>query len=228
MFTTTATTAAPQPNTHRGSGCQPRLLAHSIPARPRAHSVIAVYIMRLIREAAEHRRTQPVRQRGERQQHRQRRLARAGRGRAKPGEGHQSQPDRGHAHRGPRPRQRAGREHPDQDAHQRLDPAAGYRRLGELRGLWGGGMVHRGHVLRPGSRALGRHVTPCASVPSRVASSSPVPTVKEGSAVTFQASVVATIRVAVAPEGTRHPEPYPLSAVNQSCGIGPIRWLACG
>ena len=48
MFTTTATTAAADQKTRRGFGCQPRLFAHSIPARPRQQSVMAVYMMTLV------------------------------------------------------------------------------------------------------------------------------------------------------------------------------------
>ena len=48
MHTTTATTTTAIQNTRRGAGCQPRLLAHSIPARPSAHSVMPPYIKTLI------------------------------------------------------------------------------------------------------------------------------------------------------------------------------------
>src|SRR5579872_12852 len=48
MFTTTATTATADQKTRRGFGCQPRLLAHSIPARPRQQNVIAGYMMKLV------------------------------------------------------------------------------------------------------------------------------------------------------------------------------------
>ena len=51
MFTTTATTAAADQKTRRGSGCQPRLLAHSIPARPRQQNVMAGYMMALVTSA---------------------------------------------------------------------------------------------------------------------------------------------------------------------------------
>src|ERR1700759_4503007 len=47
MFTTTATTPAAVQKTFRGFGDQPRLLAHSIMARPRQHSVIDTYMTRL-------------------------------------------------------------------------------------------------------------------------------------------------------------------------------------
>jgi hypothetical protein len=50
-FTTTATTAAADQKTRRGSGCQPRLLAHSIPARPRQQNVMAGYTMALVTSA---------------------------------------------------------------------------------------------------------------------------------------------------------------------------------
>src|SRR5579859_3983151 len=48
MFTTTATTATADQKTRRGFGCQPRLLAHSIPARPRQQNVMAGYMMTLV------------------------------------------------------------------------------------------------------------------------------------------------------------------------------------
>src|ERR1700722_4857081 len=47
MFTRTATAPAAVQKTLRGLGDQPRLLAHSIMARPRQHSVIEMYMMRL-------------------------------------------------------------------------------------------------------------------------------------------------------------------------------------
>ena len=74
MLTSTATTAAADQKTRRGFGCQPRLLAHSIPARPTQHSVMAGYMMKLVAKAESAGGAELVRQRGERQQHRQRRL----------------------------------------------------------------------------------------------------------------------------------------------------------
>ena len=47
MFTRTATAPAAVQKTFRGLGDQPRLLAHSIMARPRQHSVIEAYMIRL-------------------------------------------------------------------------------------------------------------------------------------------------------------------------------------
>ncbi len=47
MFTSTATATAAVRKILRGLGDQPRLLAHSIIARPRQHSVIEVYMIRL-------------------------------------------------------------------------------------------------------------------------------------------------------------------------------------
>src|ERR1700756_5798590 len=47
MFTSTATAPAAVQKTFRGLGDQPRLLAHSIMASPRQHSVIEVYMIRL-------------------------------------------------------------------------------------------------------------------------------------------------------------------------------------
>src|SRR5579863_3481516 len=47
MFTSTATAPAAVQKTLRGLGDQPRLLAHSIMARPRQHSAIETYMIRL-------------------------------------------------------------------------------------------------------------------------------------------------------------------------------------
>src|SRR4029077_955889 len=47
MFTTTLTTATADQKTRRGFGCQPRLFAHSIPARPRQQIVMAGDMMAL-------------------------------------------------------------------------------------------------------------------------------------------------------------------------------------
>src|ERR1700742_2596545 len=47
MFTRTATAPAAVRKTLRGFGDQPRLLAHSIMARPRQHTVIETYMIRL-------------------------------------------------------------------------------------------------------------------------------------------------------------------------------------
>src|SRR5215469_13452924 len=46
MFTSTAIAPAAVQNTFRGLGDQPRLLAHSIIARPRQHSPIEAYMVR--------------------------------------------------------------------------------------------------------------------------------------------------------------------------------------
>src|SRR3984885_4529764 len=51
MFTTTATAPTADQKTRRGFGCQPWLLAHSIPARPRQQNVIAGYMMALVTPA---------------------------------------------------------------------------------------------------------------------------------------------------------------------------------
>src|SRR5260370_40933616 len=51
MFTTTPTTATADQKTRRGFGCQPRLFAHSIPARPRQQNVMAGYMMALVTPA---------------------------------------------------------------------------------------------------------------------------------------------------------------------------------
>src|SRR5580692_5269494 len=51
MFTTTATVATADQKTPRGFGCQPRLLAHNIPARPRQQNVMAGYMMPLVTPA---------------------------------------------------------------------------------------------------------------------------------------------------------------------------------
>src|ERR1700722_9426154 len=51
MFTTTATTATADQKTPRGFGCQPWLLAHSIPARPRQQNVMAGYMIPLVTPA---------------------------------------------------------------------------------------------------------------------------------------------------------------------------------
>ena len=47
MFTSTAIPAAAVQKTLRGFGDQPRLLAHSIIARPRAHKATEKYMMKL-------------------------------------------------------------------------------------------------------------------------------------------------------------------------------------
>ena len=47
MFTSTATAPAAIPKTFCGFGDQPRLLAHSIIARPRQHSPTDTYMMTL-------------------------------------------------------------------------------------------------------------------------------------------------------------------------------------
>src|ERR1700761_5276419 len=131
MFTRTATAPAAVQKTLRGFGDQPRLLAHSIMARPRQHSVIETYMTRLPtrldRCGAPRSRATEVSGRSTGG------VATLGAGAVahRPTNATPPRPSAVRITAGDGRGRGAVREHPDELAHEGLDAPAGERRLGQ-------------------------------------------------------------------------------------------------